>query len=968
MLVLAALLGGAWAESSFGAAAGALLAWLLLQLRRQAARIAALERAAPGLQPALQPVLQPAPQPAPQTGALQPAPGESVDAEPRPAAARAASAVPVVSSPALPAPAAPATPATSATPPPRLTPDPLGTAAAAAREAAAPDAWTTARQWLLGGNTIAKLGVAILFVGLAFLAKYAAEHTQVPVELRLAGIGAVALVLLALGWRLRGTRPAYAQALQGGAVAVLYLTLFVAFRFYGVIGIGPVFALMVLVAALAAALAVLQDARPLAVIGALGGFATPLLVSSGSGDHVALFGYYLVLDLGIAAVAWFRTWRLLNLIGFVFTFAVGSVWGVTQYSAEHYASSQAFLIAYFLLFNAVMLMPARSGRASRTGATARSDGWVNGSLLFGLPIIVFGLQHGLVREMPFGTSLSALVLAAFYVLMAMRLRRHAALSLVFDGSLAVAIVFLSLTLPFALDASSTAGAWALEGAGLVWLGWRQRRRLPRAFGYTLLLLAAAALLLASDRLGQPTAVFNAVFLNALLLSAGALAAAFFVARAPAGLAAGVPVHASTEASGDTRADPAADTRAAWMPGEAAAQPVLIGLGTLAALAAVAVQVGALVRPPYELAGWLVGLGAVALLLTLLSRGLRWPGVAQPAMGLAPLLAVLVAASAATPAGPAAAGGWVSPAAAGGWASPAAAGGWWAWPLALAVQGLVLAWAAPRWPAPAQRGVHALGVLVLAALGALQGRALTAGWGDDGSAWAWLGWLVVPAALLWLLPRAPVARLWPVRAAPDAYQGLAAALLTLALLLWALLANVFSDGSAQPLPHVPLLNPLDLGVALALGACALWLRSAPAQAAIGNQPQTDRAVWAVLGASGFVWLNAMLVRGFHHYGGVPHRLDSWLQSLPVQTGLTLLWSALALALMWLSARRALRLPWLVGAGLLAAVVLKLVLVDLSGSGSVTRIVSFIGVGLLMLVIAYVAPLPGAQAASGKRPAP
>ena len=105
--------------------------------------------------------------------------------------------------------------------------------------------------------------------------------------------------------------------LQGGAVAVLYLTLFVAFRFYGVLAVGPVFALMVVVAALAAALAVLQDARALAVIGALGGFATPLLVSTGSGNHVALFSYYLVLDLGIAAVAWHRTWRALNLIGFL---------------------------------------------------------------------------------------------------------------------------------------------------------------------------------------------------------------------------------------------------------------------------------------------------------------------------------------------------------------------------------------------------------------------------------------------------------------------------------------------------------------------------------------------------------------------------------------------------------------------------------------------------------------------------
>jgi uncharacterized membrane protein len=88
----------------------------------------------------------------------------------------------------------------------------------------------------------------------------------------------------------------------------------------------------------------------------------------------------------------------------------------------------------------------------------------------------------------------------------------------------------------------------------------------------------------------------------------------------------------------------------------------------------------------------------------------------------------------------------------------------------------------------------------------------------------------------------------------------------------------------------------------------------------------------------------------------------MHSLAVQTGITLLWTVTALAVMWASARRALRTPWLVGAALLAAVVLKLLLIDQSGTGTVTRIVSFIGVGVLMLVIGYVAPLPARREAS------
>ncbi|NJO13602.1 MAG: DUF2339 domain-containing protein, partial [Gammaproteobacteria bacterium] len=182
-------------------------------------------------------------------------------------------------------------------------------------------------------------------------------------------------------------------------------------------------------------LAVLQDARALAVIGALGGFATPLLVSTGSGNHVALFSYYFVLDLGIALVAWHRTWRSLNLIGFLGTFVVGSAWGVLKYVPENYATSQGFLIAFFLLFTAIMLMPLRRDAATRE-APLPSDAWVQGALLFGLPTITFVLQHGLVRHTEYGSAISALVLALFYIGLAtwLRARPHRAVHLCRAGA------------------------------------------------------------------------------------------------------------------------------------------------------------------------------------------------------------------------------------------------------------------------------------------------------------------------------------------------------------------------------------------------------------------------------------------------------------------------------------------------------------------------------------------------------
>jgi len=291
-------------------------------------------------------------------------------------------------------------------------------------------------------------------------------------------------------------------------------------------------------------------------------------------------------------------------------------------------------------------------------------------------------------------------------------------------------------------------------------------------------------------------------------------------------------------------------------------------------------------------------------------------------------------------------------------APLSAGGAWALPLAWLAQALVLQRTASHWPALLRNATHAGSLLAFALLGALQGRHWTADLGDPGSAWGWLGWLLVPALLLAAVlrqqKRLPERQVWPLRLAPAAYAQAGAGVLSLALTAWVLIANWASPGSAQPLPYIPVLNPLDLGIAAALLAVVAWLRS-PAAAAV-NLPPASLAVPAGLA---FLWLNGMLIRCFHHWGGVPYHVEGWLDSRGVQTGLALLWSALALVLMLLGTRRHQRAPWLTGAMLLGAVVLKLMVFDLQGSGTVLRIVSFIGVGVLMLVIGYVAPLPGSS---------
>jgi uncharacterized membrane protein len=165
-------------------------------------------------------------------------------------------------------------------------------------------------------------------------------------------------------------------------------------------------------------------------------------------------------------------------------------------------------------------------------------------------------------------------------------------------------------------------------------------------------------------------------------------------------------------------------------------------------------------------------------------------------------------------------------------------------------------------------------------------------------------------------------------------------------------NLRQDGAMVPLPYLPVLNPLDLTTGfVALLATSVW-RS--------NRNSID-ARFRALGiktamAFAFAWLNLMLLRTAAQYLDIPYRLTSLYQSQFVQAMLSIVWTLTAFLTMRYAVRSLSKPLWMVGAALLVAVVAKLALIDLSNAGSIARVVSFIGVGGLMVLIGYLAPFP------------
>jgi len=763
------------------------------------------------------------------------------------------------------------------------------------------------RRFFTGGNTLVRAGVVILFFGVAFLLRYMAEHTRVPIELRLSGVAASGIVLLVLGWRLRSTRAGYALALQGGAVGILYLTVFAALRLYSLVPASIAFPLLVAIAGLSAALAVLQNSLSFALLALTGGFLAPVLASTGEGSHVVLFSYYAVLNAGILAIAWFKVWRPLNIVGFVFTFAIGTAWGVLRYRPETFASTEPFLVLFFLFYLAIAILFTYRQPVNLTG-------YIDGTLIFGTPIVVFALQSLMLHERLMPLAYSALAMSALYLAIAWTLkhRRSESQILLVESFIAIGVVFLTLAIPLALDARWNAAAWALEGAALVWIGCRQNRVLPRLCGA--LLSVASGCITATQFHTDNAHVFLplASYFGVIIQSVAAMLSAHIL-----------NAYRQRLKSFEDFVPGGLFAWGLWWWSSGGISEILQ------------------YWPAHALAWVLIFLTFTTLACSVIHRVTALHAAKAAALLQLPIMIACVAV------------------AIGSLQHPFINGGWLAWPLAF-----IGLYALMYSHEGASRGSLA-NLLNTGSAWLFCGIfSWEAAWAIDdaisGSAsWPAIAWAVIPAAFLFWLPRLVTRVKWPFAKNRDAYLFMAGVGVAFFLGLWSLVTNVTSSGDTVPLPYCPFLNALDLAQAFVLMILFRYWRFLRAVRSTGFARIDQRLPMPVLTGLGFIWLNAVLLRTLHQWFGVPLGIDQIMASTLAQTSLSIFWATLALITMLIAARQQRRIVWMVGAALLVMVIAKLFLVDLSRIGSIERIVSFVGVGLLMLIVGYLSPIPPAE---------
>ncbi len=746
------------------------------------------------------------------------------------------------------------------------------------------------------GNIFVRIGILVLFFGVAFLLKYAAENSRIPLEFRFMGAAVGGLVLLVFGWRLRLSKTIYGLLLQGGGVGVIYITIFAAFRLADLLPPSLTFVLMVFFSAFAVALAILQDSKALAIYAVLGGFLAPFLASTGSGNYIALFSYYSVLNAAVFAVAWFRAWRSLNVLGFFFTFGVFVLWVAFDYRSEQLLPASGFLLLFFLMYSLIGVLYALRQPEHLAGL-------VDGTLVFGTPVIVSGLLMVMLRHHDYGIAGASAGMGFYYILLARYAWKHVGeeFRLLAEAMLAIGVVFATLAIPYALDGHWSSAAWALEAAGILWVSIRQNRFYAQCFAIVLQVGAGVLFFLRNiDDVGN-TAWFNPAFLGGFFIALGAfISARMLYLQAP-----------------DFK------LRLLHIPFYIWA----MGWWLISAL----IQIDEYARD--KVGAWLLLFGATAALLVYFDRIREWnwmPAAINAAL-LLPMLFFIGLYSLVDN------GHLLGTPDFYFWFAVLATNYW-----------LIEKLETVTWPEWVNIASHTSLVVLTALILSFE-----------------LVWLLenkmdLPGkgyyALFALMPliaiRIAQIEGFPAikRLGPTLQLSLIGTLSAL-LLLWNLIINLTNSGDPAPLPYIPFINPVDLTqiafFLLVLGSLKLLTPSMAAQ---------RKHILIILGGLIFIWLTAVLIRSMHHYLEIRFDLSAMSVDTRVQSAISILWTVIGMGAMLFASRRDLRPLWIVGAALVGVVLVKMFFIDLGASGTVERIISFLVVGSLLVATGYFSPIP------------
>lgn len=373
----------------------------------------------------------------------------------------------------------------------------------------------------IGTKWIGRVGMVALVFGIAFFLKYSFDNKFIGETGRiiLGIIGGSALIGIGEYFQKKKYWRIYGQIFTGGGLAVLYFSIYAAFAFYHLIPQLLAFAAMIVITSAGITLSLRYSALSTAAIGILGGFLTPIMLSTGENRPVSLFSYILLLDIGTLLTAYFRGWRSISVASVVGTIIIYSAWHEKFYSLDQRALAFGITTVFFLLFNSyAVISGAREKRRSIFGQAVIYA-------LAGFYLSSFFFQNNDVNNWDLKSFV--LALTAFELLLA-----YTALKTKPDdrGSFyafwGASVILTIISIPVVFEKEWLSAALSAEMAVLAYTGIKLERPHVRFASYILGVFCIARFMSELNPVLGPFESLT-IFLNFRFLSCGMIIAAFY---------------------------------------------------------------------------------------------------------------------------------------------------------------------------------------------------------------------------------------------------------------------------------------------------------------------------------------------------------------------------------------------------------------------------------------------------------
>ncbi|MGH1437873.1 MAG: DUF2339 domain-containing protein [Lewinella sp.] len=343
----------------------------------------------------------------------------------------------------------------------------------------------------IGENLINKIGIAITVIGVAIGAKYSIEHNLINPLTRIILGYLAGIALLAFGIKLKKNYESYSAVLVSGAMTILYFITYLAYSLYGLIPQGMAFGLMVVFTAFTVVAALNYNKQIIALIGLVGAYAVPFLLSEGSGQAVVLFSYVAIINIGILIIAFKKYWKPLYYSSFGLTWLLYTSWCLFDYRTnENFGLALTFLCLFFAIFYLTFL----AYKLLQKEQFSLSDVL----LLLANSFIFYGIGFALLNNHQTGEQLLGLFTLGnaviHFIVSAVIYRKQLADRKLFYLISGLVLVFITLAIPVQLDGNWVTLLWAGEAALLFWIGRTKQVPVYEWLSYPLMFLAFFSLL------------------------------------------------------------------------------------------------------------------------------------------------------------------------------------------------------------------------------------------------------------------------------------------------------------------------------------------------------------------------------------------------------------------------------------------------------------------------------------------